>query len=194
MAEIKSTLEMVLARAAEMAATAPDKQADEEIGKIGMRLAADFMAGRNDNLIAELEKQPQEQRPVIRQAMAQILLRNIVLPRTDELHAASGRALGALPLLASSNELIMLTDELAQILGQYTQHKEQATGQLTDAITAQLQQQAAAQGIETSQPIDPSRHPKYQEELSNLLTNLNGQYNEAIDQRKQSIARIFQPA
>ncbi len=182
---------MVLARAAEMAATAPDEQEDTEIAKIGMRLAADFMANKNDDLVGELERQPQEQQPIIRQAMIQILVRNIVLPRTDELHAASDRALRALPLLCSGNEVIMLADELAQILGQYAEHKEQATQQLADAITAQLQQQAKAQGIELNQPVDPSRHPKYQEELSNLITSLNNQYNEAIDQRKQAIIHTF---
>ncbi len=191
MAEIKSTLEMVLARAEKMAATVPDKQGDEEISKIGMRLAAGFMAGESDNLLAELEKYPQAQQPTIRRAMAKILLRNIVLPRTDELHAASDRALRTLPLLTSSDEIVMLTDELAQILGQYNQHKEQTTQQLEDAVTSQLQQQARAQGIETDQPIDPRRHPKYQEELSNMLTNLNNQYNDAIDQRKQSIMEMF---
>ncbi len=191
MAEIKSTLEMVLARAAEMAATAPDEQKDEEIARIGMRLAADFIANKNDDLVGELKGQPQEQQPVIRQAMAQILVRNIVLPRTDELYAASERALRALPLLGDSNEVVMLVDELAQILGQYAEHKEQATQQLADAVTSQLQQQAQAQGIETGSPIDPGRHPKYQEELSKLITSLNNQYNEAIDQRKQAIIRTF---
>ncbi len=185
---------MVLARAAEMAAAVPDKQEDEETARIGMRLAADFMAGKSDDLLAGLKAQPQELQPVIRLAMVQILVRNIVLPRTDELHAASDRALRALPLLDGGNDVLMLVDELAQILGQYNQHKEQATQQLSDAVTAQLQQQAKAQGIETSGPVNPALHPKYQEELSGIISSLNTQYNEAIDQRKQAIIGRFTPA
>ncbi len=193
MAEIKSTMEMVLARAAAMAATVPDRQKDEETARVGMRLAADFMAGKSDDLVALLQQQPQEQQPAIRLAMAQILVRNIVLPRTDELHAASDRALRTLPLLGGGNDVLILTDELAQILGQYNQHKEQATQQLSDAVTAQLQQQAKAQGIETGEPVNPTLHPKYQEELSGIITSLNNQYNEAIDQRKQAIIGRFSP-
>ncbi len=191
MAEIKSTMEMVLARAEKMAAAAPDNESDGDTIKTGMRLAADFIAGKGTDLLFELEQQPEKKQREIRQGMVQVLLRNIVLPRDEDLLSTSRRALQTLPLLGGGNEVVLLADELSQILSQYNQHKEQTTEQLAEAITAELKQRAMMQGIETSQPVDPTRHPKYQEELTKIITDLNGQYNEAMDQRKESITHLF---
>lgn len=191
MTEIKSTMEMVLARAEKMAAAAPQQEDRDDTIKTGMRLAAEFMDGKNDELTVELQRQPAEKQSAIREGIVQILLRNIVLPRDEKLRESSERALRALPTLGGDNNVVMLLDELAQIIGQYNQHKEQAGKQLSDAIKAQLQQQAMAQGIEPDQPIDPTRHPKYQEELTRMMADLNSQYNEAIDQRKERIALAF---
>lgn len=191
MADIKSTMELVLARAEKMAASAPKVEDNDDIVKKGMRIAAEFMAENYDDLLSELEQYSGEKQTFIRHGIVNVLLRNIVLPRDEDLRISSERALRALTLLDGGNNVIALTDELAQIISQYNQHKEQTTQQLSDAITAQLKQQAMAQGIELGEPIDPTRHPQYQEELTKVLTDLNSQYNEAMDQRKEAIAHAF---
>ncbi len=191
MAEIKSTMDMVLERAAKMAAEAPDTVDDGANIKKGMRLAASFMNGEGDTLKKVLSSQPKAEQEEIRCGMVKILLRNIVLPRDEELHKASEKALQALLTLGGSGQIKMLAQELAQILGQYNQHREQAVAQLDDAIRAQLQQQAMAQGIELGDDIHPNQHPHYQSELANLTVELNGQYNDAMDERKEAIAGYF---
>ena len=57
MAEIKSTMEMVLARAEKMAAQATKENSGEESTKLGMRLAAEYLNGSQQDLPALLEKQ-----------------------------------------------------------------------------------------------------------------------------------------
>ena len=122
------------------------------------------------------------------EGIAQTLLRNIVLPRDEDLQESGKLALqGILSLETDSGEVQSICQELEQILAQYGQHKEQTTQQLNDAIRAQLQQQQAEGGAEPAADINPAQHPQYHEELSKMLTSLNSQYSEAMDQRKEII-------
>jgi hypothetical protein len=194
MAEIKSTMEMVLERAAKMAAEAKPEVDNEELIKTGMRLAADYLSQKETDLAQSLAAQPPKDQMLVRKGMAQTLLRNIVLPRDEQLQASGKLALqGFLSLGGNNREIQSICQELTQILEQYGQHKEQTTQQLEEAIRAQLEQQQLSQGRE-GQPVNPAMHPKYREELSRMLTSLNNQYNDAMNQRKEMILQLFSPA
>lgn len=189
MAEIKSTMELVMERAAKMASKASPATGDEDQIKIGMRLAAEFLNGKLSDLTAELGKQdPKEQLSVFKGA-AQTLLRNIVLPRDEMLQERNDVALQGIQALIQSvgaSSLTQVCAELQQILQQYGQHKEQVTQQLEEALRAQLEQQYAGKGVDTDQ-LRASMHPQYQEEMAKMEQDLNGQYNQALDQRKEMI-------
>ena len=198
MAEIKSTLDMVLARAARIAAES-DAQEDsgENTVQEGMRLAAAYLnqaAGEQDAPLAEvLAGQSAAKQAALRQGMTQTLLRNIVLPRDEMLQERSERAIkGIIDLLAAQGGAAVTTScaELGQLLGQYGKHKEQMTGQLEDALLQQLEQQYAARGVQPPARLTAAMHPKYKDELARLLLDLNGQYGQAMDQRKEIISRL----
>ncbi len=192
MAEIKSTMEMVLERAARMEKEAPAVTNNDDTIKKGMRLAADYLNGKITDLQETLSSQSPEEQADIRKGMAQTLLRNIVLPRDEILRTSAEKALMAIQLLAGAgSETDTVCQELAQLLNQYSQHKEQTTAQLEDAIKAQLQQQAMAAGRQPADDINPAMHPHYAEELAKTLTTLNNQYNEAMNQRKDIIMQRF---
>jgi hypothetical protein len=193
MAEIKSTMEMVLERAAKMAAATTQEIDNEDMVKTGMRLAADFLNQKETDLVQLLAAQPAQDQVAIRNGMAQTLLRNIVLPRDEQLQASAKMALqGVLAIDGKSAEIKAICQELEQLLEQYGRHKEQMTQQLEDAIRAQLEQQQMAQGRE-GQPVNPAMHPQYREELSKMLMSLNNQYNDAMKQRKEMILERFSP-
>lgn len=188
MAEIKSTMDMVLERAEKLAAAASGPVDNEDLLRNGMRLAADYLNKKATNLTEELSKQPENDQRDIRKGMTKTLLRNIVLPRDEELQASGALALqGIQELSENKTEVQSICQELGQILEQYSQHKEQTTQQLEDALVAQLEQQQMASGQESSGKPNPAMHPQYQEELTKMLTSLNGQYNDAMDQRKDLI-------
>jgi hypothetical protein len=195
MAEIKSTMDMVLERAAKMSAAATEPVDNEDLIKVGMRLAADFLNKKEIDLSKELDAQPGENQVEIRKGMAQTLLRNIVLPRDEQLELSGKQALnGILALGGSGGDIQSICEELGQILEQYGNHKEQTTRQLEDAIKAQMEQQQTEEGQESQAGINPATHPQYREELGKMLTSLNNQYNEAMNQRKEMILLRFSPA
>ena len=195
MAEIKSTMEMVLERAARMAAGASDQESNEDLEKLGMRMAADFLNETEKSLIDALLKQPADRQVAVRAGMAKTLLRNIVLPRDKDLVESGVKALqGLLELGQSAGELTSICAEMQQLLGHYSQHKEQLKQQLESAIRAQLEQKAAQRGKAAGQvTMNPAMHPQYQEEWSRMLTDLNTQYNQALDQRKKMIQERLAP-
>jgi hypothetical protein len=188
MAEIRSTLDMVMERAAKIAAEAQESGNDESAAQQGMRLAAGYLNTGEGNLQSILMEQKKEEQPAILKGMVETLLRNIVLPRDEILLHNSAKALEAITELASGN-VSSACGELQQLLNQYSQHKEQMLQQLDDAIRQQLEQHLAQQGTQLTEDmtINPTMHPKYQEEVDKMLTDLNGQYNDAFDQRKEMI-------
>ncbi len=195
MAEIKSTMDMVMERAARMAATAAPATDNEDLAKKGMRLAAEYINRKEIDLPGQLAAQPAAEQAEVRRGMAQTLLRNIVLPRTKELQDSGELALrGILALAGKKGEITTICRELEQILKQYGQHKEQMTKQLDDAIRAQLEQQGAARSQGGKAPINPAMHPQYREELARMQTGLNNQYNDAMDQRKDMLLQLLSPA
>jgi hypothetical protein len=195
MAEIKSTMDMVLERAAKMAAASNQNVDNEDLIKTGMRLAAEFLNQKETDLAQLLGAQPPKDQVSIRKGMAQTLLRNIVLPRDAQLQESGKIALqGVLSLGGGSGDIKSICQELEQILEQYGTHKEQMTQQLEDAIKAQLEQQQTAKGQQGHSPVNPAMHPQYREELSKMLTSLNNQYNDAMKQRKDMILERFSPA
>ena len=194
MAEIKSTMDMVLERAAKMAAAATEDVDNEDLVRTGMRLAADFLNQKETDLARLVDAQPPKNQVTVRKGMAQTLLRNIVLPRDEQLQASGKMALqGVLALGGKSGEIKAICQELGQILEQYGQHKEQMTQQLDDAIRAQLEQQQQSKGLKGQPSINPAMHPQYREELARMLTSLNNQYNDAMNQRKGMILERFSP-
>jgi hypothetical protein len=194
MAEIKSTLEMVMERAARMAARSSGQPDTEESERTGMRIAAEYLALTVDNLAQVLAGQAQAEQMAVRRGMAQALLRNIVLPRDEILMTTSLRAMqGLLEMEQSAGDMAAICAELKQILEQYSQHKEQVRKQLEDAIRAQLDQKLGSQGasVAGSMSMDPAMHPMFQKEWARMKTDLNQQYNQALDQRKEMLMRRF---
>jgi len=194
MAEIKSTLDMVLARAARIAAES-DAQEDsgEDAVKEGMRLAAAYLNQTNGDLAASLAGQSAARQAALRRGMAQTLLRNIVLPRDEMLKARGELAIkGIIELLAAKGGAAVTAAcaELGQLLGQYGKHKEQMTQQLEDALLRQLEQQYAARGAQPPARMTAAMHPKYKDELARLLLDLNDQYGQAMEQRKEMITQL----
>lgn len=189
MAEIKSTMDMVMERAAKMAANAPSVSDTDEQIKTGMRLAAEYLDQKLTDLTTELAAQPPEMQGPVSQGMLQALLRNIGLPRDEMLKERSQRALAGVQVLAGQAGAAVITatcSELQQILDQYGQHKKQVTQQLEEALLGQLKQEYMARGGNPAD-LNAAMHPQYGEEMAKMQGDLNNQYNQAMDQRKEMI-------
>lgn len=194
MAEIRSTMDMVMERAARMAAEAENGSEQGDLENQGMRLAASYLSGDAKNLMEVLKNQPPEKQMAIRAGMAKTMLRNIVLPRDSQISEQSLISLrGIQELSGNSTDIGAICAELNQILEQYGQHREQVKQQFDESIRSQLKMQLQQQGlaVDDDMALNPSMHPQYHEEWAKTSAELNGQYNEALDQRKELIGQRF---
>ncbi|MBU2537036.1 MAG: hypothetical protein KKH22_01245, partial [Proteobacteria bacterium] len=97
MAEIKSTMDMVLERAAKMAAGGGESNylADERL-KEGMRLGAAYMRGEEVGLGEKLGAVSPEEKAPMRKGAVQVMLRNIFLARETEKQELAEKAMHGL--------------------------------------------------------------------------------------------------
>ena len=194
MAEIRSTMDMVMERAARLAAEAEETSGEDAFKDEGMRMAAAYLKGEGENLLIQLKSKPPEGQMSIRGGMAQTMLRNIVLPRDEQISEQSLLSLAGLQELSgNSSDIETICSELKQILEQYGQHREQVKQQFDESILNQLKMQLQQQGmaVDDEMALNPTMHPQYQEEWSKASTELNHQYNDALDQRKELIGQRF---
>jgi len=185
---------MVMERAARLAAEAPDVPADEALKEDGMRLAVSYLGGDAPDLLQLLEQQPPEKQNAIRSGMAIALLRNIILPRDQTLSDQTLQSFkGLQELSGNAADIMSICSELQQILEQYARHQEQVRQQFDESILNQLKMQLQQQGmqVDDDMALSPTMHPNYKEEWARVSADLNSQYNQALDQRKQLIAQRF---
>lgn len=181
-------------RAARMAARSVAQSDSDGSVRTGMRLAAEYISLGLDDLEQALGAQPSAEQVAVRKGMVQALLRNIVLPRDEALMATSLRAMqGLLGMERSAGDMVAICAELKQILEQYNQHKEQIRKQLEDAVRAQIDQKLGHQGALAAgrMSMDPALHPMFQKEWARMKADLNQQYNQALDQRKELLMQRF---
>ncbi|MCI5227964.1 MAG: hypothetical protein D3918_15255 [Candidatus Electrothrix sp. AX2] len=190
MAEIKSTMELVMERAARMGRASDEEVQQEEIQKSGMKLAANFLDGTVDSLMTTLTEQPQEQQVSIRRGMVETLLRNIFLHRDEQGKERTEKATqGIREISGNAGEVGNICLEMQNVLGQYNQHREQLHQQVEEQLRMQYEQMIAQQeGMQAGGAnIEHALEAKINEELGKMEAELTGQYNQALEQYKEAI-------
>lgn len=191
MAEIKSTLEKVMERVAAMEKAATVDIRSEEKIKDGMRLGADYLKG-NDAALDSVEVEGLAgDAALLRQGIVRVFLRNIVMPRDENMEATERAMQGVLQIAGNAGDLKSSLGEMKMILEHYQKQKIDLRQQLESAMRQQLEQAVAQQAgqAETVFKIDPTRHPKFQEEWQRIMDGLNEQYGSVLEQHKAIIAQ-----
>ena len=191
MAEIKSTLEKVMERAASMGRASQEEIQSEERVKEGMRMAADYLQGKEVDFSGILEATGVS--ALVKKGLVQVFLRNIMLPRDEDLERIERAMQGLLNLGKGSGDLVSIFNDMKGILAHYKQHKKEVRQQVEDAFRQQMEQaltqQTGQKGL--GMKVDPRMHPKFQEEWSKVKADLDGQYNQVLQQHKELVAQRF---
>lgn len=191
MAEIKSTLEKVLERAASMGHATQEEIATEERVKDGMRMGADYLRGKEVDFSSALEQTSSS--VLVKRGLVQTFLRNITLPRDDAQQVAERAIQGLLDLGKGGGDLLSIFKDMKGILDHYQQHKKEIRQHVEDAFRKQMEQALAQQTGQAGlgMKVNPVLHPKFQEEWSRVKSDLDAQYSRALDQHKDLVAQRF---
>lgn len=190
MAEIRSTLDMVLERAARMEAEAKDLASNDDKLHEGMKKAAAYMRGEDIDLAGTLNNYSDKDKPFVQKGIVQAFLRNIILPREESAQDGANRAMqGLIEVGQGGGDLLSMFSDMKSILDRYIEHKKQLKTQLEEQFSQQMamMEQNLAQQTGVSMKLEPSQHPKFAEEWLKLQGQLNEQYGEALKQYKQQV-------
>ena len=191
MAEIKSTMDLVMERAARIGKASSEELHQEEARKKGIQLAVAFMEGQNDDLFAKVKEQEQASQLSVMKGVGETMLRNIILPRDEMQQERAKKAVEGFNELDGGRGVSAICNEVLNILDGYLQHREQLKGQLEEQIKMHYEQLMAQQEQmqQSGMQIDPAQQPKFQEEWNRVETELNSQYGNALDQLKLQIGQ-----
>lgn len=191
MAEIKSTLDMVLERAAKMGGGAPADLTEEENIKEGMRLGASYLRGDASSLSEVIASCADGQKKKALQTGAvRTLLRNIFLPRDETQQQGADKAMqGLVEVGQADGELLRACGEIKKLLDGYRQHREHLKQQLEGQFAQQMEmlEKNLSQQTGMSMKLQPSQHPKFQEEWGRIKDELSRQYGRALEQQKKML-------
>ena len=96
---------------------------------------------------------------------------------------------GLLDVGHGSSDLIEVFSGMKTIIERFLEHQSQLQEQLEAAFSDQMKQmeQSLTQQTGMSVKVDPTMHPKFQEEWQRIQTELNEQYGNALNQNKKLV-------
>ena len=192
MAEIKSALELALEKAERLGKASPEELQASRWQEEGKHLAAEFLRGKVE-LDAELKKYPAAAQSVLVQAIKEVLLRNIILPREGVMDESSQRVrTGLLQVARDRKAMQRVLQELDQLMKGYLQVRQNALQQLKGQFTVQLDGVKRALEAQMHRPIqvEVEMLPQFQEQWRSFEMQLNQQFEPLLERHKTALAAL----
>ena len=196
MADIKSAREIALEKVKDLGEATEEERLTWKYRPEGEQLAVRYLKD-DASLTAGLGQFPEEARPYARRGAAEVLIRNIGLPRNEVAKNSNRKAMEGLRLLKTSKaEMENVFSRMRQLFSHYTDQGEkqrrQAQQALKNELEARVRQEAEKQGMGSLQgaKIDVERLPQYQQEWRWVLNELDSQYLALLKEYKQTLSEI----
>jgi len=161
----------------------------------GEKLAARYLK-QDCNLVAELSQYEAKIKKYVIQGAADILIRNINLPKNNLAKRTNKKAMDGLKIVKGDkasveNVYSKIRRIFEHYVGQGEQQKKQAYESLKTGFEARIKQAVQQQlGSFIGIRIDVERQPQFQEEWRKLLIQLDSQYVMLLDEYKQELSAI----
>lgn len=191
MAEIKSALELALEKAEKYGKASREDMALAQHQEQGQRLAVQFLKGEG-NLAEDLQNLPAPAQPAARQAVKEVFLRNIALPRHQDPDPRQDRALEGLLAVAENRQtMARLQTELEQVLQQFLQISTNALQQLKARFAAGVGQMQKAMEAQYRQKVrlEVEHLPQFQEEWRRFQGQIQDQFEPLLEHVKEKMRR-----
>ena len=195
MAEVKSAREIAMEKVAKLGNATEEERLKWQYVPQGEQLGARYLK-EDGNLAAELSQYLEKVRKYIIEGAANILIRNINLPRNDAIKANNRRAMDGLKTLRSSKANIEnVYSRIRNIFNHYAdqgeRQRKQAYQSLKTEFEAKLQQAMQQQfGSVIGMKIDVEKQPQFQQEWRKLQNQLDSSYLNLLDEYKRELSEI----
>lgn len=195
MGNMKSALEIALKKVEELGEATEEERLKWKHVPQGEELAVRYLK-ENCNLIAELSQHEEKVRKYITEGAAEVLIRNIDLPKNDVAKSNNRRVMDGLKLLKNDKVSVEnVYSRIRHIFNHYAeqgeQQRQQAYQSLKTEFEAKLQETLQQQlGPLMGAKIDVEKQPQFQQEWRKVLAQLDSQYLSLLGEYKGELSSI----
>lgn len=195
MADVKSAREIAMEKVEKLGEATEEERLKWRHVPQGEQLAARYLK-EDCSLVAELSQHPENVRKYIIEGAANILIRNISLPKNDAAKGNNRRAMDGLKTLKKDKVSVEnVYSRIRNIFKHYAEQGEQQRKQAYESLRAEFEaklQQAVQQqlGSFIGMKIDVERQPQFQQEWRNLQNQLDSQYLNLLHEYKRELSDI----
>ncbi|MFC2035101.1 hypothetical protein ACFLUJ_03145 [Chloroflexota bacterium] len=195
MANIKSALEIAMETVEKLGDATEEERLEWKYVPQGEQLAARYLK-ENCDLVAELNHHQDNVRKYIVEGAANILIRNISLPKNDVTKRNNRKAMDGLKTVKSDKVSIEnIYSRIRSLFNHYTEQGEQQRGQAYQTLKTEFKtkiQQAIQQqlGSMTGVNIEVEKQPQFQQEWRKIETQLDLQYLNHLAEYKQELSDV----
>jgi len=195
MADIKSAREIAMEKVAQMGEATEEERLKWKYAPQGEQLAAKYLK-EDCNLVAELSQYQENVSKYVIEGAAAILTRSIGLPKNDIATKNNRRAMDGLKILKSDKVGVEnVYSQIRNIFNHYAEQGEQQRRQAYESLKAEFEakiQQAVQQQLGSSMGmrVDVEKQPQFQQEWRKILTQLDSQYLNLLEEYKRELSSI----
>ncbi|MFC2052118.1 hypothetical protein ACFLT4_05255 [Chloroflexota bacterium] len=195
MSDIKSAREIAMEKVEKLGDLTEEERLRWKYVPQGEELAAKYLKG-DCKLVAELGKYQENFKKYVTRGAAEVLIRNIDLPKNDAAKRSNKIAMDGLKVLKSDKgALENIYSQIRYLFNHYAeqgeQQKKQAYESLKTEFEAKIQQALQQQpGSFEGMKIDVEKQPQFQQEWHKVQTQLDSQYFKLLGEYKQGLSGI----
>ena len=195
MGDMKSALEVAIEKIEKLGEATDEERLKWKYVPEGEKLAVRYLK-QGCNLVVELSQYEENVRRHIIEGAADILTRNINLPKDDSARRNNRQAMDGLKNLKSDKvDVENVFSKMRYIFNHYVEQGEQQRRQAYEKLKTEVEarvQQALQQKFVSfvGANIDVERQPQFQEEWRKIQIQLDTQYLKHLDEYKQELSGI----
>ena len=194
MGEIKSALELAMERTAGVQG---DKKSVEEYEhkQKGKRLLSQLTENPKFELKKELHQYKGEQRKWVVDGFVDVALSNLALPTTEaDLSRLEPIKNGLSTAIGKKADIEYLFDQAHQLLTQYLENRQQLIEHVRSQFAQRIRQkeEELARQYGSSVRLDPAQDPEFAGVLQQNMRQLQGQYQQVLDQLREEVRRLHE--
>ncbi len=192
--EMKSAYERAMERIKDLEEPSKEEVLTWKWVPEGEKLAARYLK-EELSLATELARFKDDERVYVARGVEDVLLRNIVLPIHDTARRNNKRVMDAIKALKKDKTAVEnVFTKMRRVFDHYTnegeQQRKQAYEMLRQDFQVKLQQAMRQQGIPPNTRINVESQPQFQEEWHMMLSQMDAQYQQLLDEYKRELAGL----
>jgi len=195
MGDIKSAREIAMEKIESLGEPSAEERLKWKYVPEGEKLAARYIK-IGCNLVDELSQYEEKVKGYIIEGAAEILSRNIDLPRSDLAKRNNKKAMEGLKVIKSNKvDVENVYSKVRRLFNHYMEQGEQQRKQAYESLKiefdAKIQQAVQQQlGSLVRIKVDVEKQPQFQEEWHKVQAQLDSQYLKLLDEYKQELLTI----